>query len=239
MEGGFLQALVELLDNGIAWLDSAFTPAMDWISQAFFLPGNHCLAWLIANSPGLSDSLGVHSADDNRMLAALISSVAWLLAVVLIRALFNAVRDACLSIASLCRRFAETVSYRFRMFLRAGLAPVRGIERALQGRQRRLLEEFEIDELQLAVMRAQARRPLGHAITAVEAAEELRVRPLQAQQALTSLTRLHLMQVSFATSDECPGYLLTRPGQVYIASCNRSARLDPPLKRAATLGHKL
>jgi hypothetical protein len=69
-------------------------------------------------------------------------------------------------------------------------------------------------------------------ITAIEAAEELNIRPLRAQQALSSLTALHLMEVSFATSDGCPGYFLTRPGEAYVASSSTRKRPEPVPRKA-------
>ena len=102
----------------------------------------------------------------------------------------------------------------------------------LARRKLRFLEEFEISELQLAILRAQSTRPPGHAITAIEAAEELHIRPLRAQQALSSLTALHLMEVSFATSDDCPGYFLTRPGEVYVASFTPWKQPEPVPRKA-------
>ena len=114
----------------------------------------------------------------------------------------------------------SAAAYRIRMLGRAIAAPVHRLDMHLARRKLRFLEEFDISELQLAILRAQSMRPPGHAITAIEAAEELRIRPLRAQQALSSLTALHLMEVSFATSDGCPGYFLTRPGEAYVASCD-------------------
>lgn len=221
MDREILEELTAAMDSGMVQIQSALHQGWLWIGHIFFLPGNVVLAWLIARMPELASFLGIDSPESASVRAAVLSAASWLFLAALGKALYNAIRDFFRSAAFACRTVASAAAYRLRIIRRGILAPVRKIEGRLQRRKFRLLEEFEIDELQYKVLRAQAMRPPGHAITAIEAAEELCVRPLRAQQALSALARLHLMEVSFATSDGCPGYFLTRPGQVYVASCNR------------------
>jgi hypothetical protein len=70
----------------------------------------------------------------------------------------------------------------------------------------------------LAILRAQSRLAPGHVITAVDIANEFGVGQLPAQQALDTLRKLHLVEVSFGTTDGFPGYLLTRPGRVFLSA---------------------
>lgn len=221
MDRDILAELTLIMDSGMVRIQSALDQGWLWIGTIFFLPGNLILAWLIARMPGFTDSSGISSPENAMIPAAVLSATSWLCLAALGKALFTVIRNAFRSAAFACRRAVSATGFRLRMIRRSVLAPLRTIETRLQRRKLRMFEEFELDELQFEVLRAQAKRPPGHAITAIEAAEELRVRPLRAQQALSALSKLHLMQVSFATSDGCPGYFLTRPGQVYVAACNR------------------
>ena len=214
----------EALDSGIVRAQEALIRTWEWISHVFFAPGDLALGWLLERAPRTAGMLGAESVDDAGTMVAVLSLVSWFLAGVLVKAVYDIIRNAIFCVASLCRRIVTAAAYRLRMFGRAIAAPVRKLDLLLAGRKLRFLEEFEISELQLAVLRAQSMRPPGHAITAIEAAEELRIRPLRAQQALSSLAAMHLMEVSFATSDGCPGYFLTRPGEAYIASCDGRKR---------------
>lgn len=210
----------ELLDNGIVQAGEALIRTWEWISQAFLVPGDLALGWVLARAPRTAGMLGVESADDAASMVAVLSLISWILAAVLVKTAYNVIRDTVICVASLYRRFATAAVYRLRMFGRTIGTPLRKLDLKLATRELRFFEEFDISELQSAVLRAQSMRPPGHAITAIEAAEELHVRPLRAQQALSSLAALHLMEVSFATSDGCPGYFLTRPGEAYVAACH-------------------
>lgn len=210
----------EALDSGIVQAQEALIRTWEWFSHVFFTPGDLAVRWLLARTPHTAGMLGVESVDDSETMVAALSLISWLLVAVLVKAAYNVIRDTIFCVVSLYRRFVAAAAYRFRMIGRAIAAPIRKLDWLLAGRKLRFLEEFEISELQFAVLRAQSMRPPGHAITAIEAAEELRIRPLRAQQALSSLAALHLMEVSFATSDGCPGYFLTRPGEAYVASCD-------------------
>jgi hypothetical protein len=210
----------EAMDRGIVQAREALIRSWEWIGQVLFAPGDLALNWLFTEAPRAAGMLGVESVDDARIMVAALSLISWLLVAVLVKAAYNVIRNTIFCVASLYRRFVAAAAYRFRMIRRAIGAPIRKLDLLLAGRELHFLEEFEISELQFAVLRAQSMRPPGHAITAIEAAEELRIRPLRAQQALSSLAALHLMEVSFATSDGCPGYFLTRPGKAYVASCD-------------------
>jgi hypothetical protein len=222
----------QALDSGMVQARETLIRTWEGINEAFLAPGEQILDWVIVRAPRVAESLTVQSVDDAPTLVAVLSLVSWILAATLINAAYNVIRDATLCVASLYRRGVSAAAYRLRMIGRAITAPVRRIDMHLARRKLRFLEEFEISELQFAILRAQSMRPPGHAITAIEAAEELNIRPLRAQQALSSLTALHLMEVSFATSDGCPGYFLTRPGEAYVASSSTRKRPEPVPRKA-------
>jgi DNA-binding MarR family transcriptional regulator len=99
------------------------------------------------------------------------------------------------------------------------MAPGLFSRRATTSSRRLYAEEFSINALQMAVMNAQRRLPPGHVATALDIAGDLRLRPGPVEQALESLKKLHLVQVAFATSDGYPGYSLTKPGEIFLATC--------------------
>lgn len=220
MDRDVLKELTGFLETGIIRIQSGWSQAWLWISEVFLLPGYLVLEWLVVRVPGLADPLALNSEDDGKVFAAVFASLSWLMAAVLLRAIYNVIRNILVSIAFTYRRLTDALAFEFRMIRRRLLTPVREIGLRLQS-SKYGFEAFQINELQFAILRAQSMRPPGHAITAIEAGEELGVRPLRAQQALSALNKLHLMEVSFATSDGCPGYFLTRPGEVYLASWDR------------------
>ena len=126
--------------------------------------------------------------------------------------------DGVLGQAFDCGRVASTAHCPFE----AG-RPIREIHRRFRGTKSVYLEEFATDDLQLAILRAQSRLAPGHVITAVDIANEFGVGQLPAQQALDTLRKLHLVEVSFGTIDGFPGYLLTRPGRVFLLADGGSA----------------
>jgi hypothetical protein len=204
MDRQFWQELPSFLEAEILELRSTLGHAWPWLSEVFFVPGVYLLGWLVAWAPLTADFLGVEATD--RDIAALLSVVVWIAAFFPVRAGYKVVRGFLASLFYAGQRYAVAAAYRLRMFRWRRAAPMRRIE----PRIRADLEEFHIDELQTAILHAQSKLPPGHVITALDVATELAVSPLLAQQALDALKRLDLMEVSFATTDGFPGYLLTR-----------------------------
>lgn len=224
MDGNALNELVSFLEAVILGVESAIGRFWHWFSESFFVPGDYLLAFLFARVPELAVRLGLNEDAYGGLYAGLLSLLVWLVMLMLVRAGYSAVRNFFASVSNRVRRFALLASHRARMFRRTFGAPIRKIRSSFRA-NRSGFEEFEIDDLQLAILREQARLAPGHVITAVDVANDLGVRPLRAQQALDSLKVLHLVEVSFGTTDGYPGYLLTRPGQVFLTACGRNEAL--------------
>jgi hypothetical protein len=171
----------------------------------------------------LVEFLGLDVEEYGVIYAASLSAVAWLVAFVLVRAGYNLIRDVVESMVYSARRLTVAASHRLRMARLRLAAPIREIHRRFRGTKSVYPEEFAIDDLQLAILRAQSRLAPGHVITAVDIANEFGVGQLPAQQALDTLRKLHLVEVSFGTIDGFPGYLLTRPGRVFLLADGGSA----------------
>jgi hypothetical protein len=210
MDRDFVQELASSLEAGMLVFQSAASEAWLWLIEVFFVPGNYLLAWLVAHAPVTADSLGIEATD--RSAAALLSTASWVAVLLLAKRGYSTGRHL---LARGCR-CGLAAAHRIRMFLWRRTAPRLRIEPRLGAD----LGEYHIDALQTAILHAQSRQPPGHVMTALDVAAELGVRPLRAQQALDALKRLDLVEVSFATTDGFPGYLLTprvRPSSPSIA----------------------
>lgn len=220
MERNIVTELIAFLEGAVFAVQSSLDQVWSWLSRTFFVPGDYILAFLLARTPELAGNLGLGEDAYGGLYAGLLSAGTWLAALLLARAGYNAIRDLLRSLASLVRRSTLAASHRLRMFRRRFGFPITRIRNSLRAR-RSGFEEFEIDDLQMAILHEQVKLAPGHVITAVDIAHDLGVRPLRAQQALDTLKRLHLVEVSFGTTDGYAGYQLTRPGQVFLSTISQ------------------
>lgn len=200
MDGDFARWLSSFLEAVLLEARAAADYARDRLIEIFFLPGDYLLAQLLATAPATADSLGIGAAD--RHLAVLLSAMVWLVSLLLLRQVWKLLETLSWS----ARRLARAAAHRLRMFRWRMSFPAPRREPSL-GTE---LDELHIDEVQAAILQAQSRLPPGYAMTALDVASELGVRPARAQQALDDLKKLELVEVSFATTDGFPGYLLAR-----------------------------
>lgn len=215
---GFIASLEATARDIRSGLDALWSNVV----QVFFLPGDGLFALLVARAPALAARLGIGEEAFGGLYSALLSAACWIAALLVVLAGLRRMRDGLSALAGFARNGLLLAVHRQRMFRHRLLAPARRIGQSLRPR-RSGFEEFQIDALQMAIMHAQAKLPPGHVITALDVAHEFRVGPRHAQRALDELKRLHLVEVSFGTTDGYAGYLLTRPGQVFLATCGRPA----------------
>lgn len=227
MDGDTPNDAITSLEAALLFVQSALDTGWSWLVGTFFVPGDYVLALLLGRAPALAARLGVGEDAFGGLYSALLSAVCWMAALVLLLAGFRAARNGLAVLAGFVRSFLVAARHRQRMIRNRLGTPVRKIRRSLRP-NRTALEEFQIDALQMAIMNQQARLAPGHVITALDVAHDLKVRPGRAQQALDQLKRLHLVEVSFGTTDGYPGYLLTKPGQVFLASYARGAAAARP-----------
>jgi hypothetical protein len=220
MDRDVLNEVISFLEAAFLEMKSALSQLWIWVSHAFLVPGDYILALLTARASGLVDLRGLNAEDYGVVYAAVLSAVIWIIALALIKAGYNVIRDFLESMFYTVQRFAAAVSHRLLMIRLKIVAPIRKIEQRFRTNRSVYFEEFDIDEFQLAILRAQSTQPPGHVITAVDIANQLGVRPLRAQQALDSLKKLHLVEVSFGTTDGFDGYFLTRPGEIFLSTCS-------------------
>lgn len=210
--------LVSIMEASFLKLQAGAVQLWLWVSQAFLVPGEYVLGLLVGRAPALLDFLGLNVAEHGVIYAASLSALTWLAALVLARVGYNAICDFLESMMYSAGRFAVAASHRLRMTRLRLVAPIRKMRQRFRSSRAVQLEEFAIDDLQFAILRAQSRMAPGHVITAIDIANEFGVGQVPAQQALDTLRKLHLVEVSFGTTDGFPGYLLTRPGRVFLSA---------------------
>lgn len=221
-----LNELISFLETTYLEMKEGLSQSWEWLSQAYLGPGDYLLTLSMVWAPWLF--LGTNAENYGVVYAAVLSAAVWLVAAVLVKAGYNMIRDFVEFVLYTIRNGAVAVSHRIRMLRLKIIAPIRMRFRTTASVY---FEEFDIDELQFAILRAQGSQAPGHVITAVDIANEFGVRPLRAQQALDGLKKLHLVDVSFGESDGFPAYLLTRPGEIFLSTCGRDGatpkRLHP------------
>lgn len=227
MDGDAPTDFMASLEAALLAANSGLDTLWSWLVRIFFVPGDYAVALFSMRAPELATDLGLAESASGGLYAGLLSAACWLAALYLARAGIDAIRNWLKALAGFAHHFLVVCLHRQRMFRRRVGGPARRIRRSLRP-DRSGFAEFEIDRLQMAILHEQAKLAPGHVMTALDVADDLRVRPLRAQQALDSLKRLHLVEVSFGTTDGYPGYLLTRPGQVFLASCGRNAAAARP-----------
>lgn len=227
MDGDTPTDVIASLEAALLAVNRGLDTFWVWLLRVFFMPGDYAVALLFARAPELAARLGPGEGASGGLYAGLLSAAFWLVALLLARAGLHAIRNWLKALAGFARNLLVASLHRQRMFRRKLGAPVRKVRRPPRP-DRSGFAEFEIDRLQMAILHEQAKLAPGHVMTALDVAGDLRVRPLRAQQALDSLKRLHLIEVSFGTTDGYPGYLLTRPGQVFLASYGRNAAAARP-----------
>jgi hypothetical protein len=223
MDLDVLNDLISFLETALLDMKSALSQLWLWLSQAFLIPGDYILGLLVTRASWLVDYLGLNAEDYGPAYAAVLSAATWLAAAVLVKAGYNVIRNFVESMYYGVQNLAVQVSHRLRMIRLKLIAPIRRVQQRLHATKSVYFEEFDVDDLQLAILRAQSKRAPGHVITAVDISDELGVRPLRAQQALDSLKKLHLVEVSFGTTDGFSGYFLTRPGEIFLSTCGPGA----------------
>lgn len=213
-------ALLEVRTSGsVAW---------QGLSEAFLLPGDAIVALLSEHVPAVAGKSALDLATHGEAYAVGFSILAWLcLLLAILRCLQSAGRSLIGGYYAARRAAAWTARFPRSLRLRLS-APVGAL------RRRRLAgscysEEFRIDSLQVSVMNAQRRLPPGHVATAVDIAGDLGLRPEPVEHALEGLKKLHLVQVAFGTCEGYPGYMLTRPGEIFLSTCAANTKRAPDI----------
>jgi DNA-binding MarR family transcriptional regulator len=208
----------------VANAQSALIDAGRWLYDGFFLPGDHVSSILSTHAPRVVQILGLSATDHGSLLSGVISGVVWLGAIALIVAACKLIRDLDRALTACIWRLYQEVQRTGRIVARRVAIALRAHALKRQARLARteVSEQGELTALELAVLRSHAKLAPGHLSTASGIASALRVHASLVQQALTRLKTLSLVHRTFGAGDGEDGYRLTRPGEVFLAACNRT-----------------
>lgn len=189
-----------------------------WLYHLLFFPGDYMLSLVITYAPQLVATLGLSPLNFGGVLSGVLSVLIW-------AALFVSVRAARRIIRNTLRAFIDFLKV-IRLAIRARLHVARTMLFSLFHRfpPRRTLEDadlstqFELNDLDLAVLQAEAHLAPGFSLTAPDIAASIRVRPSQAQQILDKLKKLQLITDSFGSMDGFDGYQITQSGRFVVTS---------------------
>jgi hypothetical protein len=212
-----------LTSDTSASAQSAVTDFGLWLYHGFFVPGDYVSSILSTHAPRVAQFLG--PVGHGSVLSGLISAVVWLGAIALIVAAWKLVRDIDRALTAFIGRLYQELRRSGRIVARRLAIAFRS--RALR-RQARLAgtevsEQPELTALELMVLQSHTKLAPGHLLTASEIASALKVRSTtHVQQALNRLRTLSLVHRTFGAGDGEDGYRLTRPGELFLAACNRA-----------------
>jgi hypothetical protein len=194
----------------------------------FFLPGDTLIFWLATYVPPVARLLGVGTADYGGVAAGFFSACAWFIVFMIGSIAYHFVLDVDRRVTGSLRwAFATTV-------LRVRIAHALLRQRcrswlALLRRERRTVAvpEVELTKGQLGVLQLHSVLPAGYSLTISEVASALRARKATAQELLTHLTDLGLLNRALGGSDDEASYTLSAAGKALLTF--RSKRGGAPL----------
>lgn len=193
--------------------ESWSNPAL-WLQQLYFLPGDYLLELAGSRAPALAAWLQIQPGDHGGSLSAAVSLVAWLALILGIRALRDFVRLAVRQLRTLLSTLRLAVQARWFMTTRAWQRFISRFRRT----PGTVVEGIDLNPLDAAILAIEAGLEPGFSLTAPDLAEQLGVRPAQAQRSLEKLRRYQLVTESFGTMDGFDGYQITQSGRFVVTA---------------------
>jgi hypothetical protein len=204
------------------------TDAWLWVVQLFFVPGNAVLWLLLTYVPGFASFLELGSGSYNGLFTAIVSVAIWLFAVVMIGVVIGAVRNFDRVLTAVFVRAYNELLRKGRVLKRWSFCQAQRLRAALLIRRQQSrfdmdLDELNLDDLEVEVLRSHALLAPGFVMGVTELAGSLEIRRGQAQQLVEKLEKLTLLQRAFAESDGGTGYRLSQPGRFVLMAKTRIA----------------
>lgn len=202
------------------WLTN-LRAATDAVYGLFLLPGDVLLSHVAVNAPSIAAWLGYDGAAYSGVMTAVVASAFWLLALLIIWRVYALCRDlvrlVVAMIMSIVWRISEffhglrtTVVCRFR-----NLLPRRSL---LHGTTS---QEVELDDLDLAILRAVAAKGPGFAMSAPDLAEVFKVLPSQVQKSIDRLCGNKMLESAVGSTDGYDNYRVSVSGATFAAMWQR------------------
>lgn len=189
--------------------------------ELYISPVTWVMSMLASHAPGLVDNPGVAAGNEVRLWPIILASLMWIL---LALAIFK--------IVALIRNGLRITEAWIRLIhFRLSLA-VRGFKTQLVCKLRQWLPhrrtsgitvvpEIDMDEIDMAVLRAMSARGPGFAMSAPDLAERVRLRPTQVQRRLDKLRRSNMLEDVIGSTDGYDNYRLSNSGFTFLAMWNR------------------
>ena len=193
---------------------------------AFLFPANVLLSILARWLPETADALT--SGNGAVVTPVVLALVGW----VLFAALTLLFLKLCRNVLHQLRAIVLTLWHRLRTAFAGFIMRITWKYRALFTRRDDqagavLGPTVELDDLDLAILRALSAMGPGFAISAPDLAEKFRIRPAQAQRSFDKLSGNHLISSVIGTTDGFENYRLTDYGLAFAATLERRRHAEP------------
>lgn len=190
--------------------------AQTWLVQLFFLPGDWLLWCLATYTPGIAGFLEIGADDYGGVLAAFLSALLWLAALLGVSLAYRAVRhvDEVLT-ATVVRLWAEAAR-RYRVAARIIAFKLKPRAQPA-GQAMEVSDDIELSPGELRILRLHAAIPPGYALTTSELAAQLKIRRGQVPKLLRRLERERLIAKALGGDDGETSYALTAAGRAVLA----------------------
>jgi len=193
------------------------------IVDAFVLPGQFILSWSVKHNSDIAASLGIGEEPASGMLLVVISLLIWLLLATVVWNFLKLLQNVSRNLNAVIRTIAYRVSLTLRNFKTMLVCCYRRFLRLGISNRRNSLSATDLDELDLAVLRATAALGPGFAVSAPDLADEFTLRPAQVQRSLDKLSRKKMLDYVIGSTDGYDNYRLTESGNAFVTSCRRKA----------------
>jgi hypothetical protein len=210
--------------------DGRFTvsDAWLWLVQLYFLPGNAVLWLLLEYLPGFAGFLELSSSSYNGLVPAVVSVAIWLFTIVIIGVLIGAIRNFDRALTAVFVRVYNELLRKGRVFRRWGFCQLQRVKTVILFKRQQSsidveLDELDLDDVELEVLRSHGLLAPGFVMGVTELAGSLEIRRGHAQQLVTKLAKLKLLQRGFAESDGGTGYRLSQSGRFVLMAKTRIA----------------
>ena len=185
-----------------------------WLQQLYFLPGDYLLARLVSGLPTLAAWLDIGPGDYGGGLSAVISLFVWAALLLGIRQARYSMRVALSAVLTSMSTVRLAVQTRLFVAKRAWQQIVSRLRRE----PAMVVTGIDLDPLDEAILAIEAHLEPGFSMTAPDFAEELGVRPAQAQRSLDKLKAYQLVAESFGSMDGYDGYQITQSGRFVVTA---------------------
>ena len=194
-------------------IQSALIDAVLWLYHAFFVPGDRFLA----KFPELD------VAGHGRVVSGLISTAAWLGAIVLIVTIYRLIGNLDRALTAFVRRLYEEVQRAWRVLARRLSIAFRSFALERQARLERteVYEQPALTALQQDVLQTLAGLPPAFFLTPSDIARRFAMSAADVAVVLGTLRKLSLVDRALGADDGEDGYRLTKAGEVFLAAANR------------------